>query len=128
MLVRPGPSGPSGRAAQETPDAACDQALPEATTAVGTAVTDDGGPVILVALAHDSAAATQANADALERIATEGTSLLTQEPWSDLVTFDGVSVTGNDRVVLGRLRPREDGQAGIWFRLLMQGDSLVTSC
>jgi hypothetical protein len=116
------------RVAPEGPGEPCGTALPEATTAVGTAIADDGGPVILVALAHDSAAAARANAEGFERIATEGASRVTDQPWNELLALEDVTVTGDERVVLGRLRPTEDRHGSIWFDMTESAEALVTSC
>jgi hypothetical protein len=130
MLVRPGLTAvpaPSARTTPEQAEAQCAQALPEATAAVGTAVADDDGPLIVIALAHSSPAAAEANAEALERIATEGTSIANGQPWSEYVSVDDVSVTGDD-VAVARLRPAEPSLASLWHSVVSQQDSLVGSC
>jgi hypothetical protein len=130
MLVRPGLAidPVDMRATPEQADALCDVALPEATTGVATGLADDDGPVYLVALAHDSSAAAAANAEAFEDVVASGTSAATREPWSDMVTLDGVEVTGDDRVVVARLRPTETGPLALWYQVLIQRDSLVGYC
>jgi hypothetical protein len=81
-----------------------------------------------VTLAHDAPDAAEANAAAIEQIVTEGTSLVSGQAWSDLVTLDGVEVTGDGQVVVARLRPVESGPPALWYQMVMQRDSLVTSC
>jgi hypothetical protein len=129
LLVRPGLSGvPERSATPSALEAACEQALPAAASAVGTAVADDDGPVFVLAFAHESPEAAEANAEALERIATEGSSYATNRPWSDLLSLDGVDVADDGRTVVARLRPREAGNAMLWYQIVLQQDSLVSSC
>jgi hypothetical protein len=45
-----------------------------------------------------------------------------------MVTLDGVEVTGDDRVVVARLRPTETRPPALWYQVLMQRDSLVGYC
>jgi hypothetical protein len=131
LLSRPGipampfdVSDPSpGRA-----EALCDQALPQPTAGVATGITDDDGPVILVALAHASADDAAANAAALEDIVATGQSAATRQAWSELVELDGVETTGDGRVVLARLRPLDPMGGGIWDDLLIRRDSVVSYC
>jgi hypothetical protein len=129
MLVRPGPSGvPSGRATPSQAEAVCDGALPEPAAAVGTAVTDDDGPVIVLAFAHESPEAAEASAEAVEDIAAEGSSFATNRPWSEIVSVDGVEVADDGQTVVARLRPRESRNALLWYQMVIQQESLVSSC
>jgi hypothetical protein len=130
MLVRPGLSADpvNMRATPEMADALCDAVLPAETTAVATGLTDDDGPVYLIALAHGSSGAADANARALEELIAEGSSIATRRSWSDLVTLDGVEVTGDDRVVVARLRQTEPGPPGLWYQIVQQRESLVSHC
>ncbi|HEY8526514.1 MAG TPA: hypothetical protein VIL48_16185 [Acidimicrobiales bacterium] len=122
-------AGPAGAGAPpEARQAACAQALPQPTAAVGTGVADEDGPVILIALAHESADAAQANAEALERLVTEGHSVQTNQPWSELVSLDAVGTTGDGLVTVARLRPTDPTRAQLWYQLLFNRDALVTSC
>jgi hypothetical protein len=116
------------RGSPEQAEVVCESALPEATTGAATGIGDDGDPVYLVALAHDSAAAAAANAQALEEMVASGSSLATRRPWSDIVTLDGVEVTGDDRVVIARLRQTDSGPPALWYQVIQQRDSLVSSC
>lgn len=127
MLVRPGLTAlPSPQDLPEAAETLCERTLPEPTAAAATAVADDEGPVILVALAHESADAASTNAEALERLATEGDSF-TGQPWSELLDLEDVSTTGDDLVV-ARLRPTEPARASLWYELVVRQDSLVSSC
>ena len=130
MLVVPGmPWDPAGAMASPAQaERACQEALPEPTTGVATGIAEDGGPVYVVTLAHDSPDAAEANAAALEQLVAEGTSLVSRQAWSDLVTLDGVEVTGDGQVVVARLRPVESGPPALWYQMVVQRDSLVTSC
>jgi hypothetical protein len=130
MLARPAPStAPPSGFTPEAAEARCAQAdiAPEPTAAVGTAIAEDDGPVILVALAHTSPEAADANAEALERMVEAGTSFSTGQAWSELVRLDDVSVTGDGLVALARLRPDEPAQATLWYELLLRQDSLIAS-
>jgi hypothetical protein len=132
ILLRPGINGAGSLGQDVTPEQAeqlCQDLLPEATTAVATGVTaDDDGPVVLVALAHSSADAADANAEALETAVTEGNSGITQQPWSDMFTLDGVETTSDGKVAIARLRPTEPVRTSSWLAMVMQRDSLITSC
>jgi hypothetical protein len=116
-------------AGPEAAAAACESALPSPTIATATGITDDDGPVLLVAHAHDAAGAAEANAEALEQLVTEGTSLSTRQPYSELVTLDGVEVTGeDDTVVVARLRPAGDTPARLWVDMLFRREGIVGYC
>ncbi len=129
VLVRPGISATSsGQLTPAQAGAACDQALPEPTTAVGTAVADDDGPLIVLAFAHGSAAAAEANADAVQRIAESGTSLRSGRLWSEIVHLAGVSVADDDTTVVARLRPQDPANTRLGYDLVANRDSLVASC
>jgi hypothetical protein len=132
LLLRPGINGVSALGQSVSPEQAeqlCDQLLPQPTAAVATGVTaDDDGPVILIALAHVSAEAASANADALEEMVTNGSSILSNEPWSERLELDGVETTGHDLVVVARLRPVERIGTRLWYDIVMRRDNLVTAC
>jgi hypothetical protein len=130
LLVTPGMpmDAAAGLGSPEQAERACQEALPQPTTGVATGIAEDGGPVYVVTLAHDAPDAAEANAAAIEQIVTEGTSLVSGQAWSDLVTLDGVEVTGDGQVVVARLRPVESGPPALWYQMVMQRDSLVTSC
>jgi hypothetical protein len=132
LVVRPGING-LGAVGAVTPEQAerlCGEMLPEPTAALATGITaDDEGPVLLVVLAHLSSDAASANADALETIVTEGGSVVSGQPWSERFTLDGVETTGDDDlIVVARLRPTEAIGARLWYDVVVQRDSLVTSC
>jgi hypothetical protein len=130
MIVRPGLNG-MGALGNLTPEQAqqrCQDMLPMPSAAVATGVAaDDDGPLVLVGLAHDAADAAEANAEALESAVTDGVSAVTGQPWSDMFTLDGVETAGGDAVV-ARLRPTEPIRTTAWMSLILQRDSLVTSC
>lgn len=130
VLIRPGLSGPPPEipAGPSELGEACQQALPVPTTAVGTAAADADGPVIVLALAHGSPEAAEANAEAVERIATEGATFAGDRPWTEIVSLDDVSVADDDRTVVARLRPRETRNSVFWYQIVVQQESLVTSC
>jgi hypothetical protein len=133
LLVRPGLSltpllGP-GAEAPGAFEQACEAGLDADTTAVATGIADDDGPVLLIALAHPSRDDAEANAAAVERVATEGRDVMGDRPWSDRVTFESAEVTGDDgTVVIARLRPVEAIGARLWYELLVRRDTLVSSC
>jgi hypothetical protein len=132
-LYRPGPGlAPSfagGVLDEDGP--ACDAGLAERPDVVAVGIADEDRPVVLVvlvALAHGSGTAAEANADALERIVAEGASLSSGEPWSDSLQLDSIEVAGdNGTVALARLRPVEP-RPRIWYDLLIQRENLISSC
>jgi hypothetical protein len=133
FLSRPGINGLGALGPTASPEQAgqlCDQMLPEPTAAIATGVAaDDDGPVVLVALANLSADAASSNAEALEKIVTDGVSATTQQPWSERLTVDSVETTGDDGlVVIARLRPTEPIGTRLWYDVVVQRDSLVASC
>jgi hypothetical protein len=132
MLVRPGiPADPFDVADPSADQVTerCAAALPEVTTAVGTGLAEDDGPVVLVALAHGSRDEAEANAQALEEAVTSGARVVSGEDWSELVELAGIEVTGEDRrVVLAELRPRDPMAASMWSDLMVRRDPLITYC
>lgn len=136
LLVRPGLDLAANVPAGAQPaGSSCDHALPEATTAVATGIAADAGrlPVYLVALAHETAAAADANGNALERIVADGVRAASNQPWSELVTVEGVDVSDDGLVVVARLRPIEPspgnlGPPTLWYDLIIQRDALVAHC
>jgi hypothetical protein len=109
--------------------AQCDASPQVPTRATATGIADDDGPVILVVEAYGSADDAAAGADALEQVATDGSSLATGQPWSDLVEVEAVDTVGPDgTVAVMRLRPTEDGRASLWRDLILQRDNLVAYC
>jgi hypothetical protein len=130
LLVRPGlRAGALDVTSPEAAAAACESALPAATTATATGIADDEGPVLLVAHAHDSADAAEANAEAIETLVTEGASLASRQDYSEIVSLDGVEVTGDDgTVVVARLRPAGDAPPRIWSDMLVQREGLLSHC
>jgi hypothetical protein len=132
LVLRPGING-LGAVGAVTPEQAeqlCGELLPEPTAALATGITsDDEGPVVLIALAQLTSDAAGANADALETMVGEGASVVSGQPWSERFTLDGVETTGpDDLVVVARLRPVDAIGARLWYDVVMQRDSLVTSC
>jgi hypothetical protein len=132
LVARPGADGLGavGTATPEQAEQLCEDMLPQPSAAVATGVTaDDDGPVLLIALAHLSADAASANADALDEIVTNGASAVSGEPWSERIELDGVETTGDGNlVVLARLRPVDPIGTRLWYDVLVQRDSLVASC
>jgi hypothetical protein len=119
----------SGIEAAAGVDDLCAQALPGVPDATATGIADDGGPVILVAHAYAAGDAAQEAADRLEELVSEGSSLANRSEWSELLTVDDVSVTGPDgTVAIARLRPTEEGHAGLWRDLVLARDVLVAGC
>jgi hypothetical protein len=119
MLERPGPVA-GGRVVAPS-------CLPSPTTAVGTAIADEDGPVLLVALAHATPEEAAATADAFPAIVSGGAST-TGIPLGELVTLDEVATAGDGRVVVARLLPASDAPSLLWYQLLAQGDPVVSSC
>jgi hypothetical protein len=130
MVVPDGFAGAAtaGATSPAQAQALCGDALPEPTDGVATAIADDDGPVIVIALSQASTSAAKANADALEKTVANGTSAVSNQRWSDLVTLDKVSTTGGGKVVVARLRPVEPAQAALWSRMVEARDNLVASC
>jgi hypothetical protein len=133
QVARPGIDGLGALGPRVSPEEArqlCEEMLPEPTSAVATGVaSDDEGPVVLFALAHLSADAASANAEALENIVANGSSVLTREPWSERFELDGVETTGDDGlVVVARLRPVEPIGTRLGYDILARRDNLIASC
>jgi hypothetical protein len=127
LTAAPGTVGE--QALEDRPDAQelCgEQALADMPAGVATGIADDDGPVVLVALVHTDDAAARANAESLEELVREGTSLMTGEPWSDRLTVD--QVTRNGPVVVGRFRPVEPTDVRLWFDVFNARDGLVATC
>jgi hypothetical protein len=102
-----------------------EQVLPQPFRGVAGGITSvDDEPIVLLAYAHDSAEAAEANADALRRIVEQGRSLMSDQPWSDLLTVDDVGAEGV--TVVARLRLGEQGNPQLPYELLTSRDSLVT--
>jgi len=113
----------------ETPEQAeelCAAALQEPFAGVATAITDDDGPVFVLAYVHADADAAEANAETLEGLVDEGTSLRTRGPWSDQFEVDDIATDGP--VLTARLRPTDATPAAIWQQLVLQRENLVTYC
>lgn len=119
VLERPGPVA-SGRVVAPS-------CLPSRTTAVGTGIADEDGPVFLVALAHATPEEAAATADAFPAIVSGGAST-TGVPLGELVTLDSVATTGDGRVVVARLLPAGEASSLLWYQFLTQGDPVVSSC
>lgn len=126
-VLHDGPMGADlGRVTPEQVEAMCEEALPEPVVAVGTGITDDDGPVMVLAHLHADGDAAEANAEALEALVAGGASMRTREPWSETLEVDSVEADGN--VTVARLRLVEPSRAGLWRRILLERDNLVSSC
>jgi hypothetical protein len=102
-----------------------DQVLPQPFRGVaGGLASEDGVPVVLLAYVHDSAAAAEANADALGGLLEKGHTLLTGEPWSNLLTAGEIGTDGS--MLVARLGLAEQGNPQIAYDLLVNRDALVT--
>lgn len=122
-----GPTGADlGRSSPEDAEAMCREALPEPVVGVGTGITDDDGPVMVVAHLHVDGAAAGANAEALEALVTDGASMRTRQPWSESLEVDSVEADGN--VTVARFRLVDPSDAGMWRQVLLERDNLVSSC
>jgi hypothetical protein len=118
--------GVTARLTPEQAEEACEDALPGPFAGVGVGITDDDGPVFVIAYVTPDEGAAAATAEAVERIVGDGRSVVTGEPWSERLTVDEVSADGN--VAVARLRPAEPGPAALWRQLGMQRDNLVAHC
>jgi hypothetical protein len=102
-----------------------DQVLPQPFRGVASGATvEDGAPIVLLAYAHDTAEAAQANATALGRIVEQGRSQRDNQPWSELVTVDEIRADG--ATLVARLRLAEHASPRLGYGLLLNRDSLVT--
>lgn len=93
----------------------CDGAM----TGVAVGVADDGEPLLVVAIAHADEASAEANVDTISEVLTDGQTLSSARPWSDVLTVESVEAEGT--VVVATARP-----AGIilgqWRQLVMSRD------
>lgn len=80
----------------------------------------NGKPTMLVVLVNADDATAQANATTLRAVVQRGTSTLTNEPWSNLLTLDDVHTDGN--LTIATLTEKS---AGLWSRILLNNDSLL---
>ena len=102
-----------------------EQVLPQPFRGVAGGLTSaDDQPIVLLAYAHDTAEAAQANADALRRLVEQGRSLVSDQPWSNVFTVDDIGAEGT--TVVARLGLGERGHPQLPYSLLMRRDSLVT--
>jgi hypothetical protein len=132
LLARPGINGlVAADPIVESPEEAaalCAGLLPQPTLGVATGMTDDDGPVILLALHHATTAAARDNAAALEQTVTTGHRTFRDQPWNELVDLESVETTGDGLVTIARLRPTDTGWPALWSELVQQRDGLVVSC
>jgi hypothetical protein len=77
----------------------------EGLTGAGVGVADDGDPLIVLALSQASGSQADANASVVEDVLRTGDDVMTDRPWSDIVTVESVEV--EDGVVVATLRPAE---------------------
>lgn len=93
----------------------CDGAM----TGVAVGVADDGEPLLVVAIAHADEASAEANVDTISEVLTDGQTLSSARPWSDVLAVESVEAEGT--VVVATARP-----AGIilgqWRQLVMSRD------
>lgn len=81
----------------------------------------DGAPVFVEVLAYGDDKTAQANADRLATLVDEGESLVSQTPWSELLTVESVEVRdGLVVAVFTTERPT------VWLDVVLQSDNLVT--
>lgn len=108
-------------ASPEMAKAINEQALPAPfdTVGVGWAVEDDEA-VITMVFAHDDADAATSNADALETMLADGTSLQTNRPMSELYTLD--EVTTDDTLAIATVHPGENGTAMTPYQAVVSRD------
>jgi hypothetical protein len=105
----------------------CEETLPAPFIGVATGITSsDDGPVLVLAYVHADDEAAAANADALESLVQEGTSLRSQEPWSHTFEVDTIEADGN--VTIARLSLTAEAHPGIWRQLILARENLVTAC
>ncbi len=93
---------------------------PYEAVAAGPAL-DGKTHLLVVALTYADAATARTQADRLQSIAEDGTSV-TRAPWSDLVTVDTVTTKG--RVVLGTFTTE---RARLWLDIVLRRDSLLAT-
>ena len=96
---------------------------------IGAAESADAeGAFLEVVLVHRSALDAEENLGRLQSMFTRGTSIVTDTPWSDLLTIE--SVGARDATVIVRLRTTEDVRApgaSILLRSLFSRDTLFVS-
>ena len=80
---------------------------------------DQDGPYMALALVHGSAETAEENVNMLLRRINEASSVLTRQPWSEMV--DKASVRAEGRVLLAKLHGRI---AGAWAGMVFQRDTL----
>ena len=116
----------SGVETPEQVEEQCADALQEPFAGVATAIADDDGPVFVIAYVHADADAAEANAETLQGVVDEGSSLRTGEPWSEQLEVDEIATDGP--VLTARLRPIDPARTAMWQQLVLQRDNLVTYC
>jgi hypothetical protein len=94
---------------------------PYEAIATGPSLAGKGRHEIVIALAYADATTAKAQADRLQTIAEDGTSV-SGAPWSELVTIDDIAVDG--RLVVGRFRTEKPR---LWIDLVFRRDSLVAT-
>ena len=80
---------------------------------------DRDGPYMALALVHGSAEIAEENVNLLLRRINEASSILTRQPWSEMV--DKAAVRAEGRVLLAKLHGRI---AGAWAGMVIQRDTL----
>jgi hypothetical protein len=77
----------------------------EGLTGTAVGVADDGDALIVLALTQASGGLAGANASVVEDVLGNGDDVMTERPWSDIVTVESVDV--EDGVVVATLRPAD---------------------
>jgi hypothetical protein len=102
-----------------------EQVLPQPFSGVAGGLTSaDDEAIVLLAYAHDTAEAAEANAEALRTLVEQGHSLQSDQPWSDLFTVD--DITTNDSTMVARLALGDQGNPQLAYNLLMTRESIVS--
>jgi hypothetical protein len=89
----------------------------EGLTGLAVGVADDGDPLIVLVLSQVDGELGEANAAALAEALESGTDVVSDRPWSEVVTVESVDADGD--VVVATLRPA-DMPLGRWRDFMMQ--------
>lgn len=124
-----GTVGGSAAMTAEECEAMASDALVEPPTGIATGqATDDEDLVVVLALAHADAEAAEANADRVESIISDGVVTLTNQPWTEIATLEGVEVV-DDTTVVVELGVTATMSPSFWYDIVVNREGVVaTAC